>query len=388
MNKTGMGAATGAVVGGGLGLIVGSTSGNAGEGLLVGSIAGGAIGAGVGAKLQRDEEKKSADTGRENIFQQDETIKQQDEEIQNLRKNNTDEAKNFYSSDIDVTKPSARMPSSNPVVTPDLSKAELVKPESIKPELVKPQPAKTTSRARLSSSGGIEYLSRPSGIKKGSPFDGRSAADPIVVAKAAPAPAAVRTTTTTRVAPKAEPKMEVKFEPKPEPKSEAKIEHKAAPAAAVADTKNFPSKMDDSFAMNDAPILSKKSAPAAAESSAKALSSGLPPAAIAGAEALAKNSSGSPKGAHELGNCKDAVKEAEHGLNASSDADRLFYLRRAARLCPTEPTYHVELGKLYGAIGKSDDAKYELRQAVDLDPNNQVARDELSIIENAGTVTR
>ena len=102
----------------------------------------------------------------------------------------------------------------------------------------------------------------------------------------------------------------------------------------------------------------------------------MPPAATESADAVSKAN------VSDKSSCKEAISEAERGLNSSSDADRLFYLKRAARLCPTEPSYQVELGKLYGAIGKNDDAKESLRKAIELDPKNQVARDELSILEN------
>ena len=78
-------------------------------------------------------------------------------------------------------------------------------------------------------------------------------------------------------------------------------------------------------------------------------------------------------GPKEQNDCKDAIKEAERALQATSEADRLFYIRRAARLCPKEPTYHLELGKSYSSFGKNDDAKFEFKQAIDLYPNNQIA---------------
>jgi Flp pilus assembly protein TadD len=72
----------------------------------------------------------------------------------------------------------------------------------------------------------------------------------------------------------------------------------------------------------------------------------------------------------------------QRAKNAVSDADRLFYYRRAVRLCSTEPGYHVEIGKLYINLGRIEDAKFEFKQAIDLDPSNQMARDQLSKLDS------
>ncbi len=314
VGTTATGALVGAGVGGGLGLVVGSTSGDAGEGMLVGSLAGGALGAGTGAKLAKDEENR-AKTDTE--IRQAESIRQQDAEINDLKKAPSDDLESFYDAPI-----------RQPVLEP---KNEMSKPVGVA------KASRSSARARMSN--GVEYLSPPSGERRAIPYsranvENRYAALTPPAAKK-PAPA-------------------VK---KPIPKSVRA----------------------DSFAVQvpEEKVVSVKPAAVTA-------STGLPTAtteAITDSGAAKAATAEAPK---DLANCKDALKEAERGLRAASDADRLFYLRRAARLCPTEPSYHVELGKLYSAIGKSEDAKYELRQAIDLDPNNQVARDELSIIENTG----
>lgn len=82
--------------------------------------------------------------------------------------------------------------------------------------------------------------------------------------------------------------------------------------------------------------------------------------------------------------CRQAAAEAQRAKSAVSDADRLFYYRRAVRLCSSEPVYHVEIGKLYVNLGRSEDAKFEFRQAIDLDPSNQAAKDHLGRIEGGG----
>lgn len=317
LNTTATGALTGAAVGGGLGLIIGSTSGDAGEGLLVGSLAGGALGAGIGAKLQRDEEAKNLGSSQDRVIRQGEQIRQQDSEIKDLKKGSSDELRSFYDAPI-----------KQPVLDPDRELTAHAKTRGL-------AASQRSARARLGS-GGIEYLSPPSGSRK-----------PLRYA--------------------------------------ASRERTEIPKSVLKDTK-AEAIQPEKFARNETRpssiTVEKKSVVAktvAASPDTVVNAGGLPPASVEKIDASAKSPAAE---SGDLANCQGALKEAERGLHAGSDADRLFYLRRAARLCPSEPSYHVELGKLYSTIGKSEDAKYELRQAIDLDPSNQVARDELSILEN------
>ena len=78
--------------------------------------------------------------------------------------------------------------------------------------------------------------------------------------------------------------------------------------------------------------------------------------------------------------CHSAESEALRAKNATSDADKLFYLRRALRLCSTKPEFHVEIGRVYAALGRLEDAKSEFSKALELDPDNKDAQDELTLI--------
>ncbi len=84
---------------------------------------------------------------------------------------------------------------------------------------------------------------------------------------------------------------------------------------------------------------------------------------------------------HSSPSCVEAENEAQRAREATSDADRLFYYRRALRLCGESSNYHLETGKAYAAIDRIEDAAFEFRQAIDLDPNNQAAIQQLSILE-------
>jgi len=80
--------------------------------------------------------------------------------------------------------------------------------------------------------------------------------------------------------------------------------------------------------------------------------------------------------------CREAESEAVRARNARSDADRLFYLRRALRLCPAQASYHLEIGVVYASIGRTDDARFEFRETLDLDPGNPEAGIQLSKLDS------
>lgn len=76
-----------------------------------------------------------------------------------------------------------------------------------------------------------------------------------------------------------------------------------------------------------------------------------------------------------------AETEAERARNAASDADKLFYYRRAIQLCPSAAVYHIEIGRVYIDIGRQEDAEFEFRRALDLDPDNRQAQDQLTLLQ-------
>jgi hypothetical protein len=75
--------------------------------------------------------------------------------------------------------------------------------------------------------------------------------------------------------------------------------------------------------------------------------------------------------------CRKAAKEAQRGSSAESTADKLFYFRRALRLCPDAPEWHVELGQVYSSLGRNDDAKFEYEEALRIKPNYAAAESAL-----------
>lgn len=74
------------------------------------------------------------------------------------------------------------------------------------------------------------------------------------------------------------------------------------------------------------------------------------------------------------GECSEAQAEVRKADNASEAPDKLFHLRRALRLCPSEPGYHNALGEVYLGLNRKVDAEFEFREAIQLDPNFEAAR--------------
>ena len=327
-NKTIVGGLAGGAGGATIGLLAAD---NAAEGIAIGAISGAIIGAGIGAILAKNDSEN--DSLNETSYQQSEKIKQQQKDIDYLRSRDAEkpstrtEGNGVGEENLMLNPP----PDSAGKNSQDLSKAEPSGDISgIKPKLVKNQAApasianESSARPAMSSKYSFDE-NRPSGS--------RSSTSAAAVATSTTAAAAATTTVT--------------------PSKSDSAENSAKSVSPKADQKSSdPTKPDI------APTL-KKVTPEAPVTA----TSVVPPTGQAG--------------------CKEAVKEAEQGLKSSSDADRLFYLRRASRLCPSEPTYHVELGRMLSSLGKSNEAKQELKHALTLDPKNQAARDELSIVENS-----
>ncbi|MCB0353469.1 MAG: hypothetical protein KDD64_08100, partial [Bdellovibrionales bacterium] len=80
--------------------------------------------------------------------------------------------------------------------------------------------------------------------------------------------------------------------------------------------------------------------------------------------------------------CRNALTEHGIGAEAAEVADKLFRFRRALRLCPENPLFHVELGRTYVAMGRTDDAQYEFEEALRLDSGYEPASKELAFLKN------
>lgn len=73
--------------------------------------------------------------------------------------------------------------------------------------------------------------------------------------------------------------------------------------------------------------------------------------------------------------CTRADVEMVSARKASESSDKLFHIRRALRLCPSEANNHYELAKVYKKLGRSEDAAFELKEALRLNPDHVGALD-------------
>ena len=363
MSTTAVGAASGAVIGGGLGAIVGSTSGSAGEGVAIGAVAGAATGAGIGYQLERDQ--RALGDHRKSLEAQQELIARQGAEI--------DEMKQAASDTRTADARGGSRLRSDGITTPELG-------------------LDITPGRKSAVGGRTKAKGSANGIREG--YRGNPRAKPFVSGGELSGRSAAPSTARGRLRDRDLQGGELATR-----SEKVRPLQSGAAAAGVGSAAKQLAKVQD-------PVAGAKVDGALLATGA---TTGLPPARLevpkAGSDELTatdeptkraatgtattgskedSKSARSAKAPKDEGDCLQATKEAERGLNASSDADRIFYLRRAARLCADEPAYHVELGKLYSEIGKHNDAKFEFRQAIDLDPDNQIARDELSILENSG----
>jgi osmotically inducible lipoprotein OsmB len=139
-------AATGSVIGAGLGAIVGSQTGDAGAGLVIGAAAGAGTGALIGNSIQAQEE--TLRTQDEAIERQEKVIAAQRSELNELRKMNQDAPsfKTRLSNSLDASDGRA---SYRPRIEPQ----PLLQEKSLQPELpVQPQIQQNTSQKGYSAS--------------------------------------------------------------------------------------------------------------------------------------------------------------------------------------------------------------------------------------------
>ncbi len=78
--------------------------------------------------------------------------------------------------------------------------------------------------------------------------------------------------------------------------------------------------------------------------------------------------------------CKEGLAEAGKANAAVESADKLFHLRRALRLCPDNAYFHNSLGEVYLSLNRLSDAEFEFREAVRLDSNFTIARNNLDAL--------
>ena len=82
----------------------------------------------------------------------------------------------------------------------------------------------------------------------------------------------------------------------------------------------------------------------------------------------------------DSGDCAQAEEEMLSGDRASNSADKLFHYRRALRLCPGKAAFHNSLGETYLKMQRKEDAEFEFREALRVDPRFSAAQQNLNAI--------
>lgn len=331
LSPTAFGALAGSAVGASLGLILGSTGGNAGEGFAVGALGGAALGAAVGHQMDKGDNK--------GIEEEDAVDRSLKKAANNQSSSNTKQARNKSKTKYNI---SSKNSSSATKKTSIASKSK----KSNEEKLAKSETGKT-SRARMTSQKAEQKPASKIEI-----------------------PASVTKTESVKV--------------------ESAIEEKVNESQEVLSSNAEVAKTNEVVEQSVVQAVSDSGLPPAAKNVEQSdgvrinnsASETLETSQISGAEDKTVES----KRAASLDPaCAEAASEAKRANSAGSEADKLFYLRRALRLCPSQASYHIAAGRVYANIGRSRDAKISFQKALELDPENQEAQQELSVQQLRGS---
>ncbi len=352
MSKKGVAAATGAVIGGSLGAVIGSESGNAGEGLAIGALAGAAAGGLVGYELEKEDQKIAGDY--ESLSRQEQTIASQQQAINDLRGSASDTHR--YRMNNNSNSPSTFQGGSSSRISANAGYQG--NPRAIPWNVAKTMPSsydQYASKSRSTNTFSVHTYKKNLPVKT-------------IRKEAAPK--------------KAYEQKEVSQITKTAPKELASI-----PKANSPERTAEPSELPKANTDADLEAVVKET-----------LDSELPTTEEVSAAKIDKTSENDLTSAevtetaeatlmpadtlNEEQNCKKSAEEARHAVESTSNADKLFYYRRALRLCPKDTNYHLEVGRIYSEMGRSEDAQFEFTQALELDANNTAAKAELKKLES------
>jgi len=359
-SSTAVGAVAGTAVGAGLGAIIGSATGDAGAGVAIGAAAGAVTGGAIGYQVGTQNEQISSQ--REQLNQQGEQLQLQDQELKELKQK-------FDSGELSGNRPSrgAESYSFN-----SYSGSPLAKP--LAAGTTTPQFA--DARSRLSTPFSMSNSANGAVVQSAGMGAGQNAAiEPNAVRRSA------------SYAPRQEiPRAASEVKTLVPPAATAKMTEEVTEEVTETDveTESIDQNLED---MEAAVVEDEAPVSEVTESATKPViktPAALPPAVVdtttlpqTDSEKVAKAAVQAPAGSP----CEQAAGEAERARTATSDADKLFYYRRALKLCPTEVSYNIEIASVYSALGKNEDAQFYYRQALDLDPGNEQVLEQLSLLE-------
>jgi len=371
LSPTGLGAAAGAVVGSGVGAIIGSQSGNAGIGVAIGGLSGAALGGALGQQEERElHSKKEHNVGSD---RQDELLKANQNRINEYKRGSDlagerrgalaspkNSPKSFGKSSL-VNTPSGYR--GNPRA---ISLSEIVTtPDVVVPKVDIAVP-KVVASTRLPVVRSNERIPAKLGVE--------SVKANIVKDEMGSVTRVVSKNSQVDLVPEAKKEnLEVK-------KVLPTLVEQKLPAAKSLE-----------------PVVAPESEVNSADDSMKAeINKATTTNGIVGVPVQAGKATDLPV-AEEIkttvitgskvvksapdDDCSRADQEYQRATTSISDADKLFYLRRALRLCSAKPNLHLATGRVYTKLGRIEDAEYEFRQVLDLEPNNSEASKELATLK-------
>lgn len=343
---TGIGAAAGGVLGAGLGAIVGSQAGNAGAGVAVGATAGAATGALIANAVEgHNEQLASRD---ETIERQSQKIRMQDSQIQELRKISADD--NSIKGRLGNSSKNWRLPTRQEIE----SKIPLRSASNQRTYPKAQSFAATHEVARtIISEKSIEESQSDSAM-----------AERFNRQKTVGRTKAVEHNTYAAAATHQEPNVDAEHL---EPVIDSKLERKDNVAAYVT--------QPDQNKIQEKTIINQVNA---VEPTLPEVQAAVEPTTTTATTSALNLSATSPE-------CKQAADEAKLSNQADESSDKLFHLRRALRLCPSESNLHVMLGELYIKLNRQNDAEFEFKEALKLDSLNVQAQQNLENLTKAGS---
>ena len=322
---TGIGAAAGGAIGAGLGAIIGSQTGAAGSGLAIGAVAGSAGGAFLGNAMQAQQEAlRSQD---EAIERQERMVRAQQSEIEELRRMNQDTPTRRPTTGS-LSNKSASAKSKNSVTSQPTARRSPPSPEQL--------PERRVSADEITTSDLTAPVVRNNQMEEDtSRARLREMGDLVPGKNANPSQVMERDLTDPAV-------------------REVPILKEASTLGEYENHRRNPSGRGNGNTRNNA------------EDSVTS-------------DSVSRNSASSDK-TYGSSSCQQAEDERRQASASSDSSEKLYHLRRALRLCPENPAFHHELGKVYVTLKRPSDAEYEFKQALSVDPSYKPAQRSLTEI--------
>lgn len=315
---TAIGAATGGVIGAGLGAIVGNQAGSPGSGLAIGTVAGAGAGAAIGNALEA--QQKAVRTQDEALERQQKMLAAQNAEIRELR----------------------NMPSDADSAIGSAMRSEAKINRNNRPASV----------AKLNADSSMSFTDQ---LNTGAD---RNFADSSLANR--------RSTSSSEARAAIKPQVVKSQTTGTQPHTVAPAKDKIASALNEIEP-------DATDTNQVSAALATSTAASAAVTASNSLPSGvkgLSEKDLAPASESAKIVSDSVVG----GECGKGESEAQRAESSMEPADKLFYLRRAIRLCPSNASYHTRLANEYALLGRNEDAKASFEDALKLDSSLSEAK--------------